>query len=144
MTNTAMTNRVLSHYRRRHRVSLSAPPLPIEPIDPVEHLDHATEIIHRTNRALTATVPDHDELIALAGLLTQASDALLTLTDLLITSTSRRDRTPTAQNSTNATRSHATIDLLRDCRNSYLTARATAQALHAHLRCQATTAVSER
>lgn len=131
MTYTATTHRVLTHHRRRRRVSLSAPALTTEPVG---HLDHATEMIHRTTRSLAAIVPDHDELIALAGLLTQISGALLTLTELLTTSTHQGDRTPTGEDSTDATRTPTAADLLRDCRNSYLTAHATARAAHAHLK----------
>lgn len=124
-----------SHYRRRPHVSLSAPTLAIEP---VEHLDHATEIIHRTNRALAATAPDHEELIALAGLLTQITGGLLTLTELLMTSISRRDPTLLAQD---GTRPHAALGPLEDCRNSYYIARTTARAVHAHLKCRGTVTV---
>jgi hypothetical protein len=66
--------------RQRSAVSVLSP---ITTDDPVDQLDRVVEILHQVNRALPKTVLDREELIALGGLLTQISGALLMFTDLL-------------------------------------------------------------
>jgi hypothetical protein len=51
--------------------------LPITSSDTVDLLDRAVEIVHQINRALPNTALDREELIAVGGLLTQISGALL-------------------------------------------------------------------
>lgn len=51
--------------------------------DPIIQLTRVIEIFHLVNRVLTTTALGREELIALGGLLSQISGALLTLTDLL-------------------------------------------------------------
>lgn len=114
--------------RRRTEVSLSSPEASSEP---VEQLDRAVEIIHRVTRALPGRVVGREELIALGGLLTQISGALLTFTDLLIASVDHYERTR-AVHDTDVT-TQATL-LLRECRNSYLAAGASAREFHADIK----------
>jgi hypothetical protein len=73
-----MTDKVSK--RRRRALSLSMPSISS---DAITQLTRIVEIFHLVNRALTTTVLGREELIALGGLLTQISSALLTLTDLL-------------------------------------------------------------
>ncbi len=100
--------------------------------EPVEQLDRAVEIIHRVTRALPGRVLGREELIALGGLLTQVSAALLTFTDLLIPAVHHYDRTRTAHDDTEVT-TQATL-LLRECRNSYLAAGTSAREFHADIK----------
>jgi hypothetical protein len=86
------THKVLSSRKRRQRgaVSLSSP----EPTgEPVEQLDRAVEIIDQVTRALPDTFADREELVALAGVLTQLGRALHTLSDRLIDPVHHDDRT---------------------------------------------------
>lgn len=127
-----MTDRTLSRHRHHHRaaLSLSQPPSRDEP---VEQLDRAIDNLHRVNRALPETVLDREGLIALGGLLTQISGALLTLTELLLPPAHHHDRTRAHGEYTDATRRPAAA-LLCDCRSSYLAAHASARAFHADLK----------
>ncbi|MGH8918049.1 MAG: hypothetical protein ACRD0H_06875 [Actinomycetes bacterium] len=128
-----MTNGI-SNRRRRTTVSVSSS---VTSSDPVDQLDRVVDAFHQVNRALPQKVLGHEELIALGGLLTQVSGALLTLTDLLSAPAHHYERTrlprvdtgvPPAQQPLGAT------GLLRDCRDSYLAAYTSARALHANLR----------
>jgi hypothetical protein len=132
----ALTDHRVLSYRRRRPVSLSAPSAGVVPagVEPAEQLDRAVEVIHRANRALAAAVPERDELVALGGLLTQISGALGTITERLLTSVHRHDRGSAINNCPEGIRSQTAADLLRDCRNSYRAACASALALHAHLK----------
>lgn len=130
-----MIDGVLSQQRRRAAVSLS---LPVVDEGPVEHLDQAVEIIHRVTRALPETVLNREELIALGGLLTQISGALLTFTDLLIAPVHHYDRTRAVRQPTDTTttaqRLQAATTSLLNCRNSYLAASTSARAFHADIK----------
>ncbi|MGH3966010.1 MAG: hypothetical protein ACRDRY_22630 [Pseudonocardiaceae bacterium] len=124
----------LSHRRRRTAVSMS---LPVASSDPVEQLDHVVDAFHRVNRALPKTVLSREELIALAGLVTQISGALLTLTDLLSAPAHHYDRTRLRRvdsDGTPAQRLRGAVNLLRDCRDGFLAAYISARAFHADLR----------
>src|SRR5918997_2736929 len=106
----------ITRQRRRTAVSVS---LPITTNDPVDQLDHVVEILHQVNQALPKTVLGREELIALGGLLTQISGALLTLTDLLGAPTHHYDRTRLLRADTDTPpdeRLGAAPTLLRDCR----------------------------
>jgi hypothetical protein len=134
MSSRVMSSRALSRHRQRATVSLS---LPAVNGDPVEQLDRAIEIMHRVTRGLPETVLGREELIALGGLLTQISDALLTFTELLIPPAHHYDRTRGSNRSTAAPadpREQGAISLLRDCRDSYLAASTSARAFHADIR----------
>ena len=103
----------------------------------MEQLDRVLETFHHVNRALPKTVLGREELIALGGLLTQISAALLTLTDLLGAPAHHYDRTRLLRADTDATpaeRLPAATSLLRDCRDGFLTAYTSARAFHADLR----------
>ncbi|MGH3777301.1 MAG: hypothetical protein ACRDRR_16495 [Pseudonocardiaceae bacterium] len=124
----------LSHPRRRTAVSMS---LPVASSDPVEQLDHVVDAFHRVNRALPKTALSREELIALAGLLTQISAALLTFTDLLNAPAHHYDRTRLRRvdnDSTPTQRLRGAVSLLRDCRDGFRAAYASARAFHADLR----------
>jgi len=124
----------LSHHRRRTAVSVS---LPVASSDPVEQLDRVVDAFHRVNRALPKSVLSREELIALGGLLTQISGALLTLTDLLSAPAHHYDRTRLRGVDTDATpaqRLQGAVSLLRDCRDGFLAAYTSARAFHANLR----------
>ncbi|MGH3804491.1 MAG: hypothetical protein ACRDTD_31000 [Pseudonocardiaceae bacterium] len=124
----------LSHHRRRTAVSVS---VPVASSDPVEQLDRVVDTFHRVNRALTKTVLSREELIALGGLLTQVSGALLTLTDLLSGPAHHYDRTRLRRMGTDvppAQRLRVAVSLLRDCREGFRTAYTSARAFHADLR----------
>lgn len=124
----------LSHHRRRTAVSVS---LPVASSDPVEQLDRVVDAFHRLNRALPKTVLSQEELIALGGLLTQISAALLTLTDLLSAPAHHYDRTRLRRVDTDAMpaqRLLAAVSLLRDCRDGFLAAYTSARAFHADLK----------
>ncbi|MGH4002148.1 MAG: hypothetical protein ACRDTJ_32305 [Pseudonocardiaceae bacterium] len=116
--------------------------LPITSSDPVEQLDRVVETFHQVNRTLPKTVLGREELIALGGLLTQISGALLTLTDLLSVPAHHYDRTRPHQveshqvdnNTTPAKRLLTATSLLKDCRDSFLAAYTSARAFHADLR----------
>ncbi|MGH3874841.1 MAG: hypothetical protein ACRDSR_25615 [Pseudonocardiaceae bacterium] len=123
-----MTNRISS--RRRAAVSVSSSPISN---DPVDQLDRVVDAFHQVNRALPKRVLGPEELIALGGLLTQVSGALLTLTDLLSAPAHHYDRTR-AGTSSRAPRPPGATSLLRECRDGYLTAYTSARALHAALR----------
>jgi hypothetical protein len=78
-----------------------------------------------------------EELIALGGLLTQVSGALLTLTDLLSAPAHHYDRTRVLHaiaDTTSAARPPASTSLLRDCRDGFLVAYSSARAFHADLK----------
>ncbi len=120
--------------RRRTAVSMS---VPVTSSDPVEQLDRALEVCHQVNQALPKAVLGREELIAIAGLLTQISAALLTFTDLLSAPTHHYDRTRLRRANTAgtpATRLPAATSLLRDCRDGLLTAYTCARAFHAELK----------
>ncbi|MGH3902163.1 MAG: hypothetical protein ACRDTA_28720 [Pseudonocardiaceae bacterium] len=105
--------------------------------DPVDQLDRVVDAFHQVNRALPKKVLGHEELIALGGLLTQVSGALLTLTDLLSAPAHHYDRTRLLRVETDTPRAHrppGATGLLRDCRDGYLAAYTSARALHADLR----------
>ena len=128
-----MTNGISSR-RRRATVSVSSS---ATSSDPVDQLDRVVDAFHQVNRALPKKVLGHEELIALGGLLTQVSGALLTLTDLLSAPAQHYDRTRLLRADTDATRAHRSpgaTGLLRDCRDGYLAAYTSARALHADLR----------
>jgi hypothetical protein len=129
-----MTTRMPGH-RRRTAVSVSSPTTPRS--DPVEQLDRVVDTFHHVNRTLPKTVLGREELIALGGLLTQISGALLTLTDLLSVPAHHYDRTRPHQaddNTTAGKRLPAATSLLKDCRDSFLAAYTSARAFHADLR----------
>jgi hypothetical protein len=124
----------VSGRRRRTTVSLS---VPVASSEPVDQLGRTVDILHRVNRTLPTTVIDREELIALGGFLTQISGALLALTDLLNSSAHHFDRTQLRRahpDTTLAERRPTAASLLRDCRDGYLAAYTSAQALHADLR----------
>lgn len=111
-----------------------SPPEP--PREPVEQLDRAVEIIDHLARTLPVTIPDREELVALAGVLTQLSRALHTLTDRLIDPLHRDDRAGTPCPGAEAAPNpccHAATQLL-ECRTSYASASTSARALHAALK----------
>ncbi len=126
-------DRVTSRPRRRSEVSLSSPEASNEP---VEQLDRAVEILHGVSRALPETVLSPEELIALGGLLTQISGALLTLTELLIAPVHHYDRTRVRDENTDTKtpQTPTATTLLQDCRNSYVDASAAARAFHADIK----------
>ncbi len=129
----AMTTGI-SRHRRRTAVSRSCS---VTPSDPVELLDRALETFHQVNRALPKRVLTREELIALGGLLTQVSGALLTLTDLLSAPAHHYDRTRALHadaGTTPTVRSPAATSLLRDCRDGFLAAYTSARSFHADLR----------
>jgi hypothetical protein len=129
----AMTNQ-LSGHRRRTAVSMSCS---VTSSDPVEQLDRVMETFHQVNRALPKTVLGREELIALGGLLTQISAALLTLTDLLGAPAHHYDRTRLLRADTDTTpaeRLPLATNLLRNCRDGFLAAYTSARAFHADLR----------
>ena len=121
----------ITRQRRRSAVSVSSP---ITTNDPVDQLDRVVEILHQVNRALPKTVLGREELIALGGLLTQISGALLTLTDLLSAPAHHYDRVQLRRADTEAQRQPAATSLLRDCRDGYLVAYTSARTFHADLR----------
>jgi len=126
-----MTTKV-SRHRRRSAVSL-----PVASSEPVEQLDCAVDALHRANRALPKTALGREELIALGGLLTQISGALLTLTDLLDVPGHHDDRTRPLRADTDTPageRLPPAGSLLQDCRDSFLAASTSARAFHAELR----------
>jgi hypothetical protein len=116
--------------RRRAAVSVTSS-------DPISQLARAAETFQRVNRALPSVVLNREELIALGGLLTQISGALLTLTDLLSAPAYRCDRPRLRRANAGATPTltpPAAPRLLRNCRDGYLAAYAHARAFHDHLR----------
>lgn len=115
--------------RLRREVSLSARETSGEP---VEQLDRAVELIHGITRGLPASVLTGDELVALGGLLTQISNALMTFTDLLIPPVHHYVRTRQALQP--EVYSGEAVALLRDCRSNYLAAGTSARKFHAQLR----------
>ncbi|MGQ0776032.1 MAG: hypothetical protein ACT4NY_16685 [Pseudonocardiales bacterium] len=126
-----MTTKVSSH-RQRAAVSLS-----IASSEPVEQLDHAVDALHRVNRALPRAALGREELIALGGLLTQISGALLTLADLLSGPAQDYDSTRLLRAEADALRTGrlpSASTLLQDCRNGFFAAGASARAFHADLR----------
>lgn len=130
-----MTDRLISRPRRRADVSLSWPSQELHG-GPVEQLDRAIECIHQANRALPGTALSREELVALGGLLTQASRALLSLTELLIAPVhhSERTRSHTGGPGAPAPNQQTATTFLRDCRSSYLDAANSARAFHANLK----------
>jgi len=119
-----------SGYRGRAAVSITSS-------DPISQLTRAVEAFQRVNRALPNVALDQEKLIALGGLLTQASGALLTLTDLLSVPAHRCDHTRQRSvnvNGTSAARPPAAPRLLQDCRDGYLAAYIHARKFHEHLR----------
>lgn len=125
----------ISRHRRRTAVSRSCS---VTTSDPVELLDRVLETFHQVNRTLPKRVLTREELIAVGGLLTQVSGALLTLTDLLSAPAHHYDRTrvlhPNADTTPAAARPPAATRLLRDCRGGFLLAYTSARAFHADLR----------
>ena len=79
-------------------------------------------ILNKVNRVLPLTALRRAELIAIGGLLTQISGALVTVTDVLGAPVQDCDRTRTATR------------LLRGCRDGYVAAHSCAQAFHADLK----------
>lgn len=112
---------------------LTAPSVTDPATDPVDQLDCAVEIIDRVARTLPAAIPDREELIALAGVLTQLSKALHTLTDRLTSPVCNHDRTRTPAHGNPPLRSRA-VAPLSDCRSSFAGACMSARALHAALK----------
>ncbi|HEX2301501.1 MAG TPA: hypothetical protein VHH34_23870 [Pseudonocardiaceae bacterium] len=113
----------LAGHRRRAALSVSVPAdQPVDKDDPIEQLDHVVDVLNKVNRVLPLTGLGRAELIAIAGLLTQISGALLTVTDLIGTSAQHCDRTRAAAGS------------LRDCRDGYAAAHTFARAFHADLK----------
>jgi hypothetical protein len=131
MADRGMADKVMSHPRRRSEVSLSSSEVGSEP---VEQLDRAVEIIHRATRGLPGTVLSREELIALGGLLTQISGALLTFSELLLAPVHHYDRIRAGNDNADAPRRPTATALLRDCRNSYHTACVSARAFHADIK----------
>lgn len=133
MTDRVMADKVMSRPRRRSEVSLSSPDAGGEP---VEQLDRAVEIIHRATRGLPGTVLSREELIALGGLLTQISGALLTFSELLLAPVHHYDHIRAGNDNADAdsARLPTATALLRDCRNSYHTASVSARAFHADIK----------
>jgi hypothetical protein len=124
----------ITRQRRRAAVSMSSP---LATNDPVDQLDRVVEILHQVNRALPKTVLDREELIALGGLLTQISGALLMFTDLLSAPAHHCDRAQLRRADTEVTPTQqqpAATSLLRDCRDGYLAAYTSARTFHADLR----------
>jgi hypothetical protein len=124
----------ITRQRRRTAVSVSSP---IATNDPADQLDRVVETLHQVNRALPKTVLGREELIALGGLLTQISGALLTFTDLLSAPAHHCDRAQLRRTDTETTptpRQPAATSLLRDCRDGYLAAYTSARTFHACLR----------
>jgi hypothetical protein len=124
----------ITRQRRRSAVSVSSP---ITTDDPVDQLDRVVEILHQVNRALPKTVLDREELIALGGLLTQISGALLMFTDLLSAPAHHCNRAQLRRADTEVTPTQqqpAATSLLRDCRDGYLAAYTSARTFHADLR----------
>jgi hypothetical protein len=123
----------IARQRRRSAVSVSSP---ITTNDPVNQLDRVVEILHQVNRALPKTVLDREGLIALGGLLTQISGALLTFTDLLSVPAHHCDRAQLRRADIEVipTQQPAATSLLRDCRDGYLAAYTSARTFHAGLR----------
>ena len=125
----------ISKHRRRTAVSRS---YAVTTSDPVELLDRVLETFHQVNRALPKRVLTREELVALGGLLTQVSGALLTLTDLLNAPAHHYDRTRVLHANTDTTPATrppaAATSLLRDCRDGFLVAYTSARAFHADLR----------
>lgn len=111
--------------RRRTKVSVSLQGF-IEP-DPVSHLDQMLEACHQVNQALPGLVLGREELIALAGLLTQVSGALVRTTELLAMSVQYQDRRHQG-------RTMSTTPALQSCRDGYQTAYRSARDLHAGLK----------
>lgn len=95
---------------------------PVDNNDPVQQFDHVVDILNQVNRVLPLTAVGREELIALGGLLTQISGALLEVTDLLGAAAQHPDRTRVATR------------LLQDCRDSYVTAHTGARVFHADLK----------
>lgn len=102
------------------------------PNDPVEALDLVVETCHRLNRMLPAQVLDREELIALAGLLTQVSGALLRLTDLLVAPIASCDRA--RQLRPDADKAPVAASTLVGARAGYRVAYSSARAMHANLK----------
>lgn len=124
----------MSNRRRRTAVSLSMSPTGGDPID---QLDRVVETFHQVNRALSATALGRTELIALGGLLTQISSALLALTDQLAAPTQHFDRTVPHRGyiaTSGASRPAVAGGSLQECRNGIRAAYAAARAFHADLR----------
>lgn len=113
-----MTYGITGH-RRRATLSVSSP---VGNNGPIEQLDHVVDILNKVNRALPLTGLGRAELIAIGGLLTQISDALVTVTDVLGAPAQHHDRT------------RAAARLLQDCRDGYVTAHTSARAFHADLK----------
>lgn len=125
----AMTTEIPGN-RRRAAVSVTSS-------DPISQLSRAVETFHRVNRTLPSVPLSREELIALGGLLTQISGALMTLTDLLSAPAHRCDRPVLPRANSGATRvvrPPAAPRLLRNCRDGYLAAYAHARAFHDYLR----------
>ncbi len=128
-----MTNGV-SNRRRRTAVSLS---MSAASADPIDQLDRVVETFHQVNRALSSTVLGRTELIALGGLLTQISSALLALTDQLAAPTQHFDRNlphRTYIATTGSSRPAVAGGSLQECRNGIRAAYTAARAFHADLR----------
>lgn len=113
-----MTYGIAGH-RRRATLSISSP---VDNNDPIGQLDHVVDILNKVNRAMPLTGLGRAELIAIGGLLTQLSGALVTVADVLGAPMRDCDRTRVAAR------------LLRDCRDCYVAARTSAQAFHADLK----------
>ncbi|MGH3985718.1 MAG: hypothetical protein ACRDTZ_00165 [Pseudonocardiaceae bacterium] len=113
--------------RRRPTVSVSSPVTD----DPVARLDEVVEACLRVNRVLPGRVLGREELIAVAGLLTQVSAALVRLTDLLGPAVAYQDRVRCLRV---AGGDPASGPALVDCRDGYVAAWRAARALHAGLK----------
>ncbi|MGH3885162.1 MAG: hypothetical protein ACRDSZ_01105 [Pseudonocardiaceae bacterium] len=123
-----------SGHRRRSTVSVS---LPVVSSDPVAQLDLIVETVHHVNRALSKTVLDREELLAVGGLLIQINGALLTFIGLLSVPTHHYDRTRlrrTNNATTAAQRPPAAASLLQECRDGVFAAYTSARAFHADVR----------
>lgn len=126
-----MIDRVVSGPRRRAEVSLSCPEMSSEPVG---QLDQAVELLHRVTRGLSARPLGPEELIALGGLLTQISGALLTITDMLTAPVQHYSRARTGGADSAAAHKPTAGTLLREARNSYHVAGLAARSLHAELK----------
>ncbi|MGH8628303.1 MAG: hypothetical protein ACREYC_24575 [Gammaproteobacteria bacterium] len=95
--------------------------------DPASQLDQMLEACHRVNQALPGLVLGREELIALAGLLTQVSSALVRTTEVLAVSVQYQDRVRRG-------RAVPATPALWNCRDGYQTAYRSARDLHAGLK----------
>jgi hypothetical protein len=117
--------------RRRRAVSLS---MPVTSNDPIEQLNLVIQTFQGVNQILKATVLGREELIALGGLLTPITHALVTFTDLLDTHADRSSRTHPPRPDSDTTAIPAASTSLQHYRDGLLAASTAAQTLRAELK----------